>query len=163
MHWYAVKAKHHQEGHAVLSLQRLGVETFFPLLQRSRVIRRKRQTTTGPLFPGYLFAKFNFQTHHRAVSYAHGVGKIVEFGIIPAIVDEEIITAIEDRIQGGYVTVPTQSFTRGQAVRITEGYLQGLHAIFERDMSDQERVVLLVQALSYQARVIVSSQHVVNL
>jgi transcriptional antiterminator RfaH len=60
------------------------------------------------------------------------------------------------------VTVPTRIFTPGQNVRITEGPLQGFEAIFERDMSDQERVVLLVRALSYQARVIVDAQYVVN-
>jgi transcriptional antiterminator RfaH len=163
MHWYAVNVKHHQEAQAEISLQRLGVETFYPLLRRSRIIRRKPQITTGPLFPGYLFAKFSYQAHYRAVSYAHGVARIVEFGVVPAIVDEGIIRAIEDRVEDGYVTIPAHTFKRGEPVRITEGHLQGLQAVFERNMSDQERVVLLVQALSYQARVIVNSQHVVNL
>jgi transcriptional antiterminator RfaH len=162
MHWYALKAKHRQEIHAELSLNRLGVETFYPQLMRERVIRRKRQTTISPLFPGYLFAKFQLSTHQRAVAYARGVGKIVEFGVTPAIVDEEIIQAIKSRVQNGYVTIATRIFTPGQNVRITEGPMQGFEAIFERDMSDQERVVLLVRALSYQARVIVDAQYVVN-
>ena len=162
MHWYAVNAKRREETHAELSLNRLGVETFYPQLRRERVIRRKRQTTISPLFPGYLFAKFHFPTDQRAVAYARGVRKIVEFGVTPAIVDEEIIEAIKNRVQDGYVTVPTRTFTPGQNVRITEGPLQGFEAIFERDMSDQERVVLLVRALSYQARVIVDAQYVVN-
>jgi transcriptional antiterminator RfaH len=163
MHWYAVSVKPHQETHAELSLQRLRVETFSPRLKRARVIRRKHQTTISPLFPGYLFARFHFQADYRAVSYARGVRKIVEFGTTPAIVDEEIIAAIKSRVEDGYVTVPAASFRAGQTVRITEGPLQGLEAIFEREMSDHERVVLLVRALSYQARVIVESQYVVNL
>jgi transcriptional antiterminator RfaH len=112
MLWYAVKAKRRQETHAELSLQRHGVETFYPQLMQSKVIRRKRQTITGPLFPGYLFAKFHFGEQQRAVSYARGVQKIVKFGDTPAIVAEDIIDAIRSRVRDGYVTVPTPTFTR---------------------------------------------------
>jgi transcriptional antiterminator RfaH len=163
MHWYAVSVKPHHETHAQRSLQRLEVETFCPQLKRARIVRRKHETTITPLFPGYLFARFHFQKDYRAVSYARGVRKIVEFGASPATVDDEIIAAIKSRVEDGYVTVPAVCFSPGQTVRITEGPLQGLHAIFEREMSDHERVILLLRALSFQARVIVDSQYVVNL
>ena len=163
MLWYAVKAKRRQETHAERSLQMHGVETFYPQLMQSKVIRRKRQTITGPLFPGYLFAKFHFEEQHRAVSYARGVQKVVKFGDTPAIVDEDIIEAIRSRVRDGYVTVPTPTFTPGQKVCIREGPLQGIEAIFEREMSDQERVVLLLRSLSFPARVIVDTRDVVNL
>ncbi len=163
MHWYAVSVKPHHETQAQCSLERLKVEIFCPQIKRMRVIRRKHQTTVNPLFPGYLFARFNFQKDHRAVSYARGVRKIVEFGATPSAVDEEIIAAIKGRVEDGYVTVPAACFSPGQTVRIIDGPLQGLQAIFEREMSDHERVVLLLRALSYQARVIVDSQYVVNL
>ena len=91
MHWYAINTKPHREKQAELHLSQLSVETFLPLLRRSKVIRRMRKTVIGPLFPGYLFARFDVQDHYRAVSYARGVRKIVEFGSTPARVDEELI------------------------------------------------------------------------
>jgi transcriptional antiterminator RfaH len=163
MHWYAVNTKRHQEAQAESSLRRLGVETFYPQLRQERLIRRKRQLTICSLFPGYLFARFNFETYQRAVSYARGVRRVVVFGMTPAVVDEDIIQSIQGRLDDGYITIPTPIFTPGQVVRINEGPLQGLEAIFEEQMSDHQRVVLLLRALSYQARVIVDARYVVNL
>lgn len=161
MNWYALNTKPHQEDSAQLNLQRLGVETFCPLLKQTKVIQRRRQTVIDPLFPGYLFARFNPDIHYRAVKYAKGVRRVVIFGSDPAIVDDEIIESIKLRLQDGYVTVQRPLFTPGQTVRIQTGPLQGLEAIFEQEISDQHRVALLLQALTYQARVIVDLEHVV--
>lgn len=160
MNWYAVSTKPRQEDLAELNLQRLGVETFCPQLKQTKLIRRKRQTVTGPLFPGYLFTRFNLDTHYRAVNYARGVRKLVAFGPVPVVVDDEIIEAIRSRLDDGYMTVPVSSFTPGQVVRIHEGPFEGFEAVFEREMSDHQRVVLLLQALSYQARVVVDIENV---
>jgi len=59
--------------------------------------------------------------------------------------------------------VPTSTFRPGQVVRIQEGPLHGLEAIFEREMPGYQRAVLLLRALSYQARVVVDMAHIVNL
>lgn len=158
MNWHAVSTKPRQEDLVELNLQRLGVETFCPQLKQNKVIRRKRQTVIGPLFPGYLFARFNLDTHYRAVNYARGVRRLVAFGPTPVVVDDEIIEAIRSRLSDGCVTVPLCSFTPGQTVRIQEGPFEGFEAVFEREMSDQQRVVLLLRALSYQARVVVDRE-----
>jgi len=155
MNWYAVNTKPHQEDLAELTLQRLGVETFCPQLKQNKVIGQRRLTVTGSLFPGYLFARFNLDTHYRAVNYAQGVRKVVTFGPDPAIVDAEMIESIKSKLQDGYVTVQRSLFTPGQTVRIQEGPLRGLEAIFVQEMSDHQRVMLMLQTLSYQARVVV--------
>ena len=162
MNWYAINTKPHQEYLAELTLQRLGVETFCPQLKHSRLFGQRRVTVTGPLFPGYLFARFNLDTQFRAVNYGQGVRKVVTFGVQPAIVDVGLIESIQSRLDNGYVTVQRPAFESGQAVRIQQGPLQGFDAIFVHEMSDRQRVVLLLQALSYQARVIVDLEHVVT-
>jgi transcriptional antiterminator RfaH len=162
MNWYVVNTKPHQEDLAELTLQRLGVETFSPRLKQSKLIGQRRLTVTGPLFPGYLFARFSLDTRYRAVCYAQGVRKIVAFGPEPSVVDEKIIDSIKSNLQEGYVTVQRPLFTAGQTVRIQEGPFRGFEAVFVHEMSDQQRVVLLLQALSYQARVVVELEHVVT-
>ncbi|MGH7229504.1 MAG: transcription termination/antitermination protein NusG [Nitrospiraceae bacterium] len=163
MNWYAVNVKPHQEQLAELNLRRVGVETFCPFVKQRKTIRRRQRISTSPLFPGYLFARFRLQDQYRAVLYARGVRKIVAFGPTPATVDEEMIAAIRSRLQDGYVTVPTSTFRPGQIVRIQEGPLHGLEAIFEREMPGYQRAVLLLRALSFQARVTVDVAHIVNL
>lgn len=155
MNWYAVNTKTHQEQQAEANLVRLGVETFCPQITLSRVIRRVRKTVIVPLFPGYLFTKLDLGNQFRSVTYARGVRKIVAFGSTPATVDEELIQAIRDRLRDGYVAGPAQVLTPGQMVRIQDGPLCGIEAVFEREMSGHQRAVLLLRTLAYQARVVV--------
>jgi transcriptional antiterminator RfaH len=151
--WYAIRTKPRQESLAQTSLERENIETFFPKLRRRRTIRRVRKWVTGPLFPSYLFARFDVETSGRLVKYANGVTKIVSFGGNPAIVDEAIITAIRDHSEDAVVTLPPTSFKPGEVVEIKAGPLMGLQGIFEREMSDRDRVVILLDALAKGARV----------
>ena len=162
MHWYAVRTKPNHERQAELSVQRLGVETFYPQMKQRRVIRRREQMIIGSLFPGYLFARLNMAVHYRAAKYARGVLDLVAFGSIPAIVDDEIIEGMRARLRDGCLTLPAPALTPGEVVRIQAGPLQGLEAVFEREMSDHERVVLLLRTLTYQARVVLPVEQVVN-
>ena len=160
MHWYAVNTKPRQENIAQWNLERLGVEAFCPQLKQNKVIRRKRQVVVGPLFPGYLFVRFNVDTHYRAVNYAQGVRGVVAFASVPAKVDEEMIESIKSRLADGCVIIHPPSFMPGETVRIQEGPFEGLEAVFEREMAAQQRVVVLLKALSYQARVVVDREHI---
>ena len=160
MSWYAVSTKPLQEKLAAQNMRRLGVETFLPQLKRNKSVLGKRRTVIGPLFPGYLFARFDMDTHYRAVNYTRGVRKVVTFGSVPAKVDDEMIESVKEKLVDGCLNMQPPSFTPGQSVLIQEGPLQGLEAIFEREMDDQQRVVLLLKALSYQARVVVELEHV---
>ena len=162
MHWYAVRTKPNQERQAELSVQRLGVETFYPQMKQRRVIRRREQMIIGSLFPGYLFARLNLAVHYRAAKYARGVLDLVAFGSIPAIVDDEIIEGMRARLRDGCLTLPAPALTPGEVVRIQAGPLQGLEAVFEREMSDHQRIVLLLRTLTYQARVVLPFEQVVN-
>lgn len=158
--WHVVSTKPHRERQAGQNLVRLGVDAFCPLLKQTKVIRRVRQTVIRPLFPGYLFAKFDASCHLRAVAYAGGVRRIVAFGDTPAVVDEAMIEAIRSRLRDGYVPVACQALEPGQVVTILDGPLNGIEAVFEREMSDKQRVVLLLRTLAYQARVVVQLNHV---
>ena len=111
MHWYAVSTKPHQEKQAELHIKQWGIECFLPLLKVSKIIRRTRKTVIEPLFPGYLFARFELDRHYRAVSYATGVRKVVEFGSGPVELDAAMIDAIKERLNDGYVT-PHRSASR---------------------------------------------------
>jgi transcriptional antiterminator RfaH len=163
LHWYAISTKPHQERLAEANLQKLGLETFCPLLKEHRIIRRKPQTTVNPLFPGYMFARFNLDSHYRAVMYARGVRRVVSFGPEPAIVDAGMIEAIKSRLHEGYLLAPVQQFKPGQLVRILNGPLHGLEAVFEKTMTGSQRAVILLRALSYQARAVVDLRYIANL
>lgn len=129
------------------------IETFYPKLRRQKVIRRKRRWVTGPLFPRYFFAKFDWQTSGRLVRYSRSVINVVNFGGKPAIVDEPIIKMLRDHCEIDTVTLPPPTFRPGDMVQIQEGPLRGLQGIFERDMNDSERVVVLLETIAGGTRV----------
>lgn len=150
--WYAVHAQASREEVAEANLVRLGVETLLPRIHRRP---SRRGPLVGPLFPGYLFARLDLERHLRAASYARGVRRVVAFGSVPAVVPEEIIEGIRARLGEDGCAYPASQFQPGQVVRIAHGPLEGLEAVFEREMTGQDRVVLLLRTLSYAGRLVV--------
>jgi transcriptional antiterminator RfaH len=116
----------------------------------------------GPLFPGYLFAKFDAKSEYRTVKYARGVHGIVSFGASPAVVDEELIQAIQERLDEESVNL-VRPFRTGQVVKIQNGPLHGMEAIFERHTPPYQRAVLLLRAMSFRAKLVVDLDDIVNL
>ena len=153
MNWYAIHTKPRQEGIAQTSLLRESIETFYPKLKRKRTIRRVRKWVTSPLFPCYIFAKFDAAKASRLVKYANNITNIVSFGGQPAVVDEMLLAAIKEHAEENVVTILPAKFKPGEAVEIQAGPLRGLQGVFEREMSDSERVIVLLDALAKGARV----------
>jgi transcription elongation factor/antiterminator RfaH len=133
------------------------------MLRERKLLHGKYCLTTSPLFPRYLFAKFDVSSQLRAVTYARGVKSIVTFGGGPSQVDESIIHAIQGQLTEGVVELPHDRFSPGQVVRILNGPLCGLEAVFEKELDGTSRAVLLLKAISFQARVILESQYVANM
>ena len=161
--WYAVSTKMRSEATASSSLDRLGIEVFLPMIRERKALRGKSGVTTSPLFPGYLFAKFDALSQFRAVAYAQGVKNIVTFGYGPSVVDDSIIQAIRSQAISGAIEFSENRFSPGQLVRIQDGPLCGLEAVFEKKLDGTSRAVLLLKAISFQARVILESQLVANM
>ena len=160
MPWYAVSTKSHQEKQAELHIKQYGIECFLPLLKENKIIRRTRKVVIEPLFPGYLFARFDPDKHCRAVSYATGVRKVVEFGSGPVELDATMIDAIKERLNNGYVTLMPLRLVHGQVVHINGGPLAGLEAVFVREMTDRNRVLLLLNTLGLHAKLNMSIDQV---
>jgi transcriptional antiterminator RfaH len=162
MKWYVVSTKPYQENHAALNLESVGVTAFCPKIKQKKMLQGRELSVIAPLFPGYLFARFDMESQYRAVTFARGVKKLVSFGAGPATVDDMVVDSIKARLNDGCLLVPQPLFEYGQVVKIQSGPLQGLEAVFERQMSDQQRAILLLKALAYQMRLVVPLRHVGN-
>jgi transcriptional antiterminator RfaH len=147
---------------AEVNLQRLGVEVFLPMLIEGKPMSVVDRKSATPLFPGYLFVRCVMPAQYRAVSYATGVKDIVSFGSGPTIVDDSIIDSIKGQAVNGVIKITNDTFVPGKAVRIHEGPLVGWAAVFEKKLNGRHRVMLLLKAISYQARAIVDLRQVEN-
>lgn len=156
--WYAVQTKPYREDQAASNIQRLGLSVLLPKIKNEKLEFGSRRAQVKPLFPGYLFARFSLSPHFHSIRYARGVSRVLCIGETPIPLDDEIIGAIQSRIgKDGYVTIGG-AFQPGEEVVINEGPLRGLIGVFESELSDGERAVVLLNTVEYQVRVFVERQ-----
>jgi transcriptional antiterminator RfaH len=160
--WYLIHSKPRQETLVELNLSQLGVQTFCPRV-KARELHKQKGLREEILFPGYLFIKVDMTMEYRKVSYAQGVLNVVKIGVEPAVVEEDIINSIRERINQGLIVLSgLSSLKYGQMVRINTGPFEGFEAIFERELNGTQRVALLLKTVAFQGHMVLD-RHCVGL
>jgi len=157
LQWYAIHTHRNQEHRTEANLNAFIVETFFPKIkqQRRNQFSGALTTFTKPFFSCYLFARFDLKRLLHKVWYTRGVHSVVGYGGSPTPVDDEIIKFFQMRTdKDGFVQFG-EDLKPGDKVMIKGGPLSPLVGVFERQMNDSERVMILLQAINYQGRIIV--------
>ena len=157
LHWFAIQTRPNAEAAAESQLRSLRIETLLPLARRPvRHATRAPRMVLRPLFRGYLFARFCAAVSLRAVNYSRGVLRVLGGASDrPWAVDDSIVVAIRERLDpDGCVEFVDRPFGAGDAVRVTAGPLAGWSGIFDSELSDARRVVILIETLQ-QGRVII--------
>lgn len=156
IHWFAIQTRPNAEAAAEAQLRALPIETLLPLARRPvRHATRAPRMVLRPLFPGYLFARFCAAVSLRAVNYSRGVLRVLGSADRPWPLDDSIVAGIRERVgQDGCVELDERQFGAGDSVRITAGPLAGWSGIFDCELSDAERVVILIETLQ-QGRVVI--------
>lgn len=160
--WYAIHTKPRQEDRADSNLRAWRVETFAPKIRERNynTYTGKATFVTKPLFPRYIFARFMASNLLHKVYFTRGVQDVVCFGGKPCPINEDIIRVIKSRrATDGYIHMG-ENLQPGDKVIIGEGPLQSFAGIFDGYYKDEERVSILLTAVSYQSRVIVERQSI---
>jgi transcriptional antiterminator RfaH len=111
---------------------------------------------TQPLFPRYLFARFNAREQLPKIQFTRGVHNVVCFGESPASVDQDIIDLLRARIDENGFVKQDEELKPGDKVMINAGPLRNLMGIFEREMKGSDRITILLTAIEYQGRLVVN-------
>jgi len=155
MNWYAIYTKPKTEEIVSEKLTRAGIEVYNPKIRLRKYLRNKYCEVIEPLFPCYIFGKFEPEKYQWMITYTRGVRKIVGDKTNPWPVAEDIINFIHSNEKDGFVAIKCEELSEGDRVKISEGPLSGLTGIFKKVIKGTERVVLLLNAIEYQARVII--------
>lgn len=155
--WYVVHTKSRQEERANSNLRAWGIETLNPKVKT----RRYNQFVgtplhiSQPLFPRYIFARFNADKQLSKIWFTRGVQAVVCFGGSPAAVDEDIIQILQSRIdESGFVKIGDE-LKRGDKVVIKAGPMRNFVGVFERKLNSSERIEILLTSINYQVRLLV--------
>ena len=153
--WYVVSTHPKAEQKAAWHLGNQGFRHYLPQYIKRRRHARRVDTVQAPLFPRYLFVELDLDRDRwLAVSSTIGVNRLIKFGDEPTPLPGGVIDSIRAREdEGGLVPVAREArYRKGDAVRIVDGALCDRVGLFEC-VSDQDRVILLLDMLGRQVQV----------
>ena len=114
--------------------------------------------SVAPMFPCYLFAKFDFEGQWANIRYTRGLRDVVHFGDRPAVLDEWIAEELARRSAHGPIELPKHEFAPGDRVVVVDGPLREFEGMFEQRLSGSERVAILLSIMGRSARTVLPSQ-----
>ena len=153
MNWYVIQTKPKKEEEAKSYLSTKGVEIFNPRIESFALRNGRMSKELKPLFSSYIFGRFDLNQDYPLVRWARGVRKVLGFGGYPTPVAEEVIEIIKKRADGDGIVRKKYHFEPNDLVRIKAGLLKDLLGIFDRWVSDSERVKILLNLIGYQPAV----------
>lgn len=158
--WYAIYTRPREEDRVSRNLAACDIPTFAPRIKAKRYNQFTGSAiyVSQPLFPRYIFARFDASKVLHKIYYTRGVKTVVSFNNVPLEVEKDVIALIQARVgEEGFVRLD-EDFRRGDEVTVKNGALQGISGIFNRSTNDASRVMILLNAINYQAAVIVDKE-----
>jgi len=143
--WFAVQTRSRYENLVATLLRGKGYELFLPVYKSRRRWSDRIKELELPLFPGYLFCRFN-PLDRFPILVTPGVMQVVGVGKIPIPVDDLEIAALETAIRSGLPRQPWPFLQIGQKVKIECKPLCGLEGILV-EFKGRHRLVLSVTLL----------------
>ena len=151
--WYVVQSKPREEERARHYLEEKGFDTYLPMMEVVSVRGFKNVTSEKPLFPGYLFCRFEKEDESLAhVRWTRGVKKLLPESVNPIPVENEVVQAIQSLQQKDGV-IRQQPLQKNDQIRIARGPMKNIMGIFDHWTSDDGRIRVLLNFVNYQATV----------
>jgi transcriptional antiterminator RfaH len=142
--WYVARTKPLKEQETSAALSGFGAQTYVPMLRRAS--RRAGRREMGPMFPGYIFASLDVASDQwLAARSAPGIAYFLGSDGEPTPLPDGLVSALMARVETENKSGGPQRFQPGQPVVITRGPFQYLEALFDRSLSAEGRVRVLVQ------------------
>jgi transcriptional antiterminator RfaH len=152
--WFCLRSQPKREHIAAAHLRKMdGMQVFLPRVRFKRATRQGTAWVTEALFPGYLFARFDWQKSLRQAQHARGVRSVVHFGERWPTIPNETIEELRQAIGPAEPHVIREKFSAGDTVQIADGTLRGLRAVVARVMPGRERVAVLMEFLGRQTMI----------
>jgi transcriptional antiterminator RfaH len=97
------------------------------------------------MFPGYLFARFDYANCNRVVRQGPGISGFVQFGERLAMLPEPLIDEIRSQTAADEVVEINPDLEPGRTVQVARGPFLGLEAVITRLIPAKERVEILIE------------------
>lgn len=141
--WSVIHTKPQCEKKLAKYLTKEGITYYLPQMDSTRVYQYRKITFTKPMFPGYVFARFNFSQKTTILLS----GCVVNFLKVPN--EKELLDELKQIRAGRTLRAELKEGTwleKGWKVEIVGGPLQGLHGVVE-SQSKLSEITLQVNVL----------------
>jgi transcription antitermination factor NusG len=143
--WFALRVRSRRETVIAAHLEGQGFECFLPLYKSIRRWSDRLKELEQPLFPGYLFCRFDFQ-NRRPILMTPGVQQIVGVGRTAMPVEDSELECIRTALASELPNQPWPYLQIGERVRVNYGSLNNLEGILI-NFKGSHRIVLSVTLL----------------
>ena len=154
--WYVVHTKPGDEDRVQNNLHRQEIENFLPRLGTYEYRQGTMALRIKPLFPNYLFAKFHLGLHYYKVKWTRGVNRILGNGSGPSPISGHVISLIKEKVGENDLIRLEDEWKEGDVIQVTSGPFKDLMGIFQRKMSSQGRVRILLSLIGIDVPVQIS-------
>ncbi len=163
--WYVAETEVHRERTAAFHIEKKGFEVYLPM----RIAPpNARKVQAIPYFPRYLFVRLALgAAGWTAVFSAVGFKALVGNGDRPTAMADSVVRFIRQHERDGFIPLDPyrpkaakDPFTKGDAVRVKDGVLADMQAIFDERI-DEKRVWILLKLLGRDSRAAIEAANLV--
>jgi transcriptional antiterminator RfaH len=161
--WCIIHSKPKQEFCAEKNLKLLDINVYLPVYMKKIKKNKIKIDRISPLFSGYLFAQFNIYDFYQKVKYTKGVKNILGYNEYLWTIADDKIRDIRFRENNGIVILRKQedSFHKGDRIFIDEGDFEGWEGIFQEELPDRERAIIMLTNVKFSSKLILPKKYLV--
>ena len=158
---YIICSKPKKESEAERNLKTLGVDVYLPMCKKKKKSKKKKVDVIVPLFPGYLFSRFNFRECFQKVRYSRGVKNILGTKEVLWMIDNSKIEDIKNREESGIVKLRprTEILSPGDPIIVDEGDFDGWEGVFCESLPDEKRAMIMLTSVSFSNKLIIPKSY----
>ncbi len=152
--WYVFQTRPKKEFQVESILSQAGYAVYNPKYSQDGLVK--------PFFPGYLFTRFQFPLEYQKVKFTRGVKKVVGNQSGPIPVEIEVIRYLRSRERNGLIELMKygEDPGPGDEIIVMEGPLKGLRGIFYKELSSNQRVMILLNYVTYQGSLMIEKNKI---
>jgi len=158
--WFVVQTKPANEHRVEINLFNQEIEVFLPLLETFEYSNGKMVQKIRPLFSNYLFVKLDINLQYYKVKWTRGVNKILGNGGGPIPISGKVVETIKERTGKDNLLKLEDGWKEGDPVCINSGPFKDLIGVFQKKMSENGRVRILLNLIGVDVPVQISRQQI---
>ena len=151
--WFILQFKANSHQQAAKNLNRQGFETFLPLNDTTVLKSSRFINTSKPLFPGYMFIRFDrAETHWHSINNTYGVSRVITFNSILKSTPTTFVENLIKRYDLSGNLLPVEKLKKGDQVKVLKGPFANFIATIEK-YEDDQRIWILMDLMGQETKV----------